>query len=73
MLRSLGITSAIKWFVVACVVLAVWQAFNGNIGAIADAVWNLIQAGADVVNRIWDSINSGNGNGNGGGNGNGKK
>jgi hypothetical protein len=59
MLRSLGITTMLKWFLVACVLLAIWQAYNGNIGAIAQAVWSWIQAGADVVTRIWNEVNSG--------------
>lgn len=63
MLRSLGITTALKWFAIACVGVAVWQAYNGNIGAIANAVWSWIQAGADVVTRIWNEINANTGKG----------
>lgn len=56
MLRSLGIMAMVKWFLVACVLLAIWQAYDGNIGAIANSVWDWIQAGADVVTRIWNQI-----------------
>lgn len=58
MLRSLGITSLVKWFVIACVLLAIWRAYDGNVGAIVDAVWGWVQSGADVVTRIWHSINA---------------
>jgi hypothetical protein len=58
MLRSLGIMAAFKWFVIACVGLAVWRAYDGNLGAIATAIWDWIQAGADVVTRIWDNVNT---------------
>lgn len=72
MLRSLGIGQALKWFVLACVAVAIWQAYDGNLTAIADALWRWVQAGADVVTRIWHSINASNavdhqGGGGGGG------
>lgn len=82
MLRSLGITSLIKWFVIACVGVAIWQSYNGNIGSIADAVWGWVQAGAEVVTKIWNSINAnaggdiggaGNGNAHGAGHGGGSR
>lgn len=57
MLRSLGIGQAVKWFLLACVAVAIWQSYNGNLSAIADAIWGWIQAGADVVTRLWNSIN----------------
>ena len=63
MLRSLGITTLLKWFLVACVLLAIWQGYNGNIGAIVQAVWGWIQTGADVVTRLWNEVNSGSGKG----------
>lgn len=61
MLRSLGITTAVRWFVIACVCLAVWRGFNGDIGAIVDAVWSWIQTGADVVTNIWHEVEKGSG------------
>lgn len=63
MLRSLGITTIVKYFVLVCIAVAIWQAFDGNIGAIVTAVWNWIQAGADVVTRIWESVNANTGKG----------
>jgi hypothetical protein len=63
MLRSLGITTAVRWFVIACVGLAVWRGFNGDIGAIVDAVWGWIQTGAEVVTNIWHEVNKSQGKG----------
>lgn len=64
MLRSLGITSIIKWFIIACVGLAIWKSYNGDIGAIVNAIWGWIQRGAEVVTNIWNEVNSNTGNGN---------
>lgn len=58
MLRSLGVMQMVKWFMLACVGVAIWQAYDGNLGAIADSIWGWVQAGADVVQNVWDSINS---------------
>ncbi len=59
MLRTLGVLTLLRWFVVAAVLLALWQGFNGDLGAIAAAAWSWVQAGADVVTRIWTAINAG--------------
>lgn len=56
MLRALGITSLIKWFLIACVAVAIWQSYDGNIGAIVDAIWGWVQDGATVVTKIWHSL-----------------
>lgn len=64
MLRSLGIMTAAKWFVIACIGLAVWRGFNGDLGAIVDSIWGYIQTGADVATNIWNEVNSNSGGGN---------
>ena len=56
MLRSLGVYTAFKWFAVAVLAVAVWQGYNGNLAAIADAMWGAVQTGARVVTDIWNSI-----------------
>jgi hypothetical protein len=60
MLRGLGIGTAIRWFVIAAVALALWQGFNGDIGAIMWAIWGYVEQGSEVVTDIWNSVNSGN-------------
>lgn len=57
MLRSLGIMMALKWFVIAAVAVAIWQGFDGNLGAIASTVWAWVEAGSRVVTDIWYRIN----------------
>ena len=57
MLGKLGITKLLKWFVLAAIAVAIWQGFNGNLGAIAETVWAWVLAGADVVTNIWHAIN----------------
>ena len=61
MLRSLGIFSLIKWFLVACVLLAIWRGFDGDIGAIVDTVIDYIQKGADIVTQLWNEVDKNNG------------
>lgn len=56
---SLG--TGIRYFVIACVVVAIWQAFNGDPAAILNAAWSWVQAGADLVTRTWESLNGGTG------------
>lgn len=56
MLRSLGVMTALKWFAVACFFVAIWQGYNGNLAAIADAVWGAVKTGASVITDIWNSI-----------------
>lgn len=56
MLRSLGLHAALKWFVIACVVVALWRGFNGDLGAIADTLWSWVVRGADVLTSIWQQI-----------------
>lgn len=58
MLRSLGITTALKWFAVACVVVAVYRGYNGDVGAVITTVWGWVQSGADAVTNIWHSVDS---------------
>lgn len=57
MLRSLGIMTAFKWFVLAAVAVAIWQGFDGDLGAVVSEVWRWIQMGAGVVTNIWNSVN----------------
>jgi len=56
MLRSLGVFTLLKWFAVACVLLAIWRGFEGDLGAIAETVWAWLLYGADVVTNIWNQI-----------------
>jgi hypothetical protein len=58
MLRQLGLFVIFRYFVLACFVVAVYKGFNGDLGAIAVAVWEWIQRGADVVTSLWNSINA---------------
>jgi biotin transporter BioY len=60
-LRALGVMTMLRYAVVAMVLLAIWQGFNGDIGVIASTAWGFVQTGADVVTRIWESVNSRNG------------
>ena len=57
MLRGLGIGSAIKWFVIACIFVALYKGYHGNVTAIGDALWQWVNQGATVVTHIWHSIN----------------
>lgn len=56
MMRSLGVTSALRWFLVAIVALAIWRGFEGDLGAIATTLWSWIERGAEVVTMIWNEI-----------------
>lgn len=58
MLRSLGIYTLIKWFAVACIVIAVWRGYHGDVGAIVSDLWSLLLKGADLVTYLWHMVNS---------------
>lgn len=58
-MRGLGIGVAIRYFVIAAVCVAIWQGFNGDLGAAFWAGWGYVEQGADVVTQIWNSINNG--------------
>lgn len=57
MFRSLGLHHALRWFIIAAIVVAIWQGFNGNLGAMVTWAWHLIQAGAGVATSLWHSLN----------------
>lgn len=59
MLRGLGIGSAFRYFLLAAVGLALWQGFNGDLGAILWTIWGYVEQGARVVTDVWNSVNSG--------------
>ena len=59
MLRGLGIGTAFRYFVIAAIAVAVWQGFNGDLGAMLWTLWGYVQQGANVVTEVWNSINSG--------------
>lgn len=56
MMRTLGITNLLKWAVLICVGVAIWRGFNGDLGAMASTLWEWILKGADVVTKMWHSI-----------------
>lgn len=55
MLRTLGLHHALRWFLVACVVLAIWEGFHGNLYAMIHTVMHWVQQGADVITSLWSS------------------
>lgn len=56
MLRTLGIAKLFKWAVVVVIAVAIWRGFNGDLGAMASTLWEWILKGADVVTKMWHSV-----------------
>lgn len=56
MLRSLGIHTAMKWFVITVVAVAIWRGFDGDLGAIASTVWSWVIRGADLLTNVWHQV-----------------
>lgn len=54
MMPSGGIGRWVSIIVITMVVVAVWKANNGDVSAIVSAVWNFINAGAQVMLDLWD-------------------
>ena len=51
--RGLGIKQVASWILLAAVFLAVFQAYNGDLGKMVAGVWGLVQTLADVMTNIW--------------------
>ena len=54
MIRSL--TEPLRWFMFACVALAIWQSYNGDPAAIAQALWGAVQTGADFLTEVFTQV-----------------
>jgi hypothetical protein len=59
MLRLLQIGKLVQIAITLMVVVAIWQAFNGDVVAIVEKAFEIIQKGADVVTQLWAKINAG--------------
>ena len=58
MMQMLQIGKIVQIALILMVVVAVWQAFNGDLGAIAEKCISIVQAGADVMTKLWATVNS---------------
>jgi len=56
MLRSLGIGRWIGFALLAMVVIAIWKMNGGNLAAIADGIFGLLNRGADVIQTLWENF-----------------
>ena len=56
MLRALGITSLLRWFVFAVIGVAIYKGFNGDHMAIANTGWQVVLKGADFVTSIFNQV-----------------
>ena len=65
MVRRLQLGKYVGYILLAMVALAIWQGFNGNVSAMADKAWELLQDGANVVTHIWNSVSKDNKGGKG--------
>jgi phage-related protein len=50
------IRKVIVWAVAMMVILAIWRTSGGTIEGVFNAIWAIIEGGADVVRHIWDAI-----------------
>ncbi|MGV8847024.1 hypothetical protein [Tessaracoccus sp.] len=55
-MRGLGVKQVLSWILLAAVVLAVFQAYNGDVGKMTTGLVNLVQSLADVMTDLWHQV-----------------
>ena len=58
MMQMLQLGKLFQIAIVLMVVVAIWQAFNGDPIAIAAKGMDIIQGGSEVVTTMWNKVNS---------------
>ena len=53
-----GIRKIVQYALLAMVVVAIWQGFNGNLSAIIAKGVQIIEGGAHLITQLWHTVNS---------------